>query len=311
MLWKWIRGLGLFLCCVLLYSEVVVGAEIVIVVSGSFKPYLETQKGFEEICREKTKVFIFEGKPKNYDQKSINKALNYIRDNNPPLICVIGTQALTAVLPVTSKTTPVVTSAVKNPELWAKDYLSNGHQVYGVNLFVSSDLVIKTIRSTYPNVKTIGIAYLEISTNLIEELSTEAEKQGLTIHAELADPRNPLPATEAISADSDLFLIVDNSMIGETSFDALLLSRKPIVSLVKSPLLVSKGALFGFRAQFKENGRRAGEIANILLDGKPVKQKFPKMQKVSLLINKKVSEQIGKPLPTGFEIEREYKEIKR
>lgn len=289
------------------------GDETVLVVSGNFRIYEEAKEGFKDTFEGKTKEFVFKAERTRqgtkFDQSSIQKTVEHIQNESPKLVVVFGTQALMSVLDVVSEKTPVIISMVKNPLMWTNEHIEQGRPIYGVEPLVSPELVMQTIQTTYPEAKTVGVAYLERSTELVMELSKSANDVGLHLHAEMASTENPLIAIEAMRQDADLFVVVDNAMIESTALDVLLLQRKPIITLVKNKTVVSKGALFGFQPQYRENGRVAGEMANHLLQKKPIDENFTKMKRVSLVVNRKVREQLNTPLPEGFDIDTEFSVI--
>ncbi|RMH70493.1 MAG: hypothetical protein D6675_09380 [Gemmatimonadetes bacterium] len=309
-----IRILPVFLFSIcFIFGAIPVSAEVAVILSrDDFEPYQEARQGFEETCTAPTKVFAFEvenRETRQYKQRSIDEALNYIQKGNPELICAIGTQAFLAVLQVAPAQIPIVAAMVKSPEQLIQDSLATGHTIYAVDFFVSSDIVMETIRSTYPELKSIGIIYYETSQSLVDELRAEADTRNLQVIAEVADGNNPLPALRNVSTSADLFLIIDNAMIGGSAFDVLLGFQKPIISLIHNPRMVRKGALFGFLLQSRENGRAVGQIANTILAGGKVTPPFPKMTKAALAVNQKVRDLLNVPVPNNFDILEKYNTI--
>jgi len=204
---------------------------------------------------------------------------------------------------------PVLFSAVTDPAS-AKILNSNvtGTSDKVDNVSQQLDLLLKL----NPNVKKIGVLYNPSEQNSLvqiaeiqkraKEKKLEVVLQGITNFGELAQAtKNLLTQVDALYLPTDNLVVSGMQLITSEAINA-----KKIV-VVSENSSVEIGALFTMGIDYYELGKRTGQMAVEILNGKPVSQvPFETSKQLKLYVNKKTAKSLGidinNPLFKGAEI---------
>ncbi len=204
---------------------------------------------------------------------------------------------------------PVLFSAVTDPAS-AKILNSNvtGTSDKVDNVSQQLDLLLKL----NPNVKKIGVLYNPSEQNSLVQIAEiqkrEKEKklevvlQGITNFGELAQAtKNLLTQVDALYLPTDNLVVSGMQLITSEA-----ISAKKIV-VVSENSSVGIGALFTMGIDYYQLGKRTGQMAVEILNGKPVSQvPFETSKQLKLYVNEKTAKALGidinNPLFKGAEI---------
>jgi putative ABC transport system substrate-binding protein len=236
------------------------GDSTVVVLQGSdFKPYTRAVRGFEEICKAKTREIRMKGK----DASSV---VREVRRAGPDLILAVGLKALRAVKSV--EDVPIVYMMVSGPE----SVLAGEKNITGVSMNVPARRQLGALIRMVPNLATIGIAYSPKKTGrLFAEAEEAAAHYGISVVSmEVRDPRQAPPAIKAMSGRIDAFwMFPDTTFLMPESLKYLFLFsfEEGVPVLTFSEKFVEMGALMSLNIDEYDIGRQAGEMAVKILEG--------------------------------------------
>lgn len=266
------------------------------------------KKGFEDAIKQAGIDADFDEKNANGEVSTATLIANNYKADKKDLVFGIATPSAQQ-LANNITDIPVLFSAVTDPAS-AKILNSNvtGTSDKVDNVSQQLDLLLKL----NPNVKTIGVLYNPSEQNSLvqiaeiqkraKEKKLEVVLQGITNFGELAQ------ATKNLLTQVDtLYLPTDNLVVsGMQLITSEAISAKKIV-VVSENSSVGIGALFTMGIDYYQLGKRTGQMAVEILNGKPVSQvPFETSKQLKLYVNEKTAKALGidinNPLFKGAEI---------
>lgn len=191
---------------------------------------------------------------------------------------------------------PILFSAVTDPEsakILNKNVTGTSDKVD--NVAAQLDLLVKL----KPEVKKISVLYNPSEQNSVvqvKEIEEKAKEKNLTVvlHGvtslgELAQvTKNALTQSDALYLPTDNLVVSGMQLIASEAAAA----KKPVIATENSS--VEQGALLTMGIDYFELGKRTGEMAIEILNGKPVDQiPFEISKKTTLYINEKTAKAVG------------------
>lgn len=266
------------------------------------------KKGFEDAIKQAGIDADFDEKNANGEVSTATLIANNYKADKKDLVFGIATPSAQQ-LANNITDIPVLFSAVTDPAS-AKILNSNvtGTSDKVDNVSQQLDLLLKL----NPNVKKIGVLYNPSEQNSLvqiaeiqkraKEKKLEVVLQGITNFGELAQAtKNLLTQVDALYLPTDNLVVSGMQLITSESINA-----KKIV-VVSENSSVEIGALFTMGIDYYELGKRTGQMAVEILNGKPVSQvPFETSKQLKLYVNKKTAKSLGidinNPLFKGAEI---------
>lgn len=266
------------------------------------------KKGFEDAIKQAGIDADFDEKNANGEVSTATLIANNYKADKKDLVFGIATPSAQQ-LANNITDIPVLFSAVTDPAS-AKILNSNvtGTSDKVDNVSQQLDLLLKL----NPNVKKIGVLYNPSEQNSLvqiaeiqkraKEKKLEVVLQGITNFGELAQAtKNLLTQVDALYLPTDNLVVSGMQLIASEAINA-----KKIV-VVSENSSVEIGALFTMGIDYYELGKRTGQMAVEILNGKPVSQvPFETSKQLKLYINKKTAKALGidinNPLFKGAEI---------
>ena len=266
------------------------------------------KKGFEDAIKQAGIDADFDEKNANGEVSTATLIANNYKADKKDLVFGIATPSAQQ-LANNITDIPVLFSAVTDPAS-AKILNSNvtGTSDKVDNVSQQLDLLLKL----NPNVKKIGILYNPSEQNSLvqiaeiqkraKEKKLEVVLQGITNFGELAQAtKNLLTQVDALYLPTDNLVVSGMQLITSEAINA-----KKIV-VVSENSSVEIGALFTMGIDYYELGKRTGQMAVEILNGKPVSQvPFETSKQLKLYVNKKTAKALGidinNPLFKGAEI---------
>ena len=266
------------------------------------------KKGFEDAIKQAGIDADFDEKNANGEVSTATLIANNYKADKKDLVFGIATPSAQQ-LANNITDIPILFSAVTDPAS-AKILNSNvtGTSDKVDNVSQQLDLLLKL----NPNVKKIGVLYNPSEQNSLvqiaeiqkraKEKKLEVVLQGITNFGELAQAtKNLLTQVDALYLPTDNLVVSGMQLITSEAINA-----KKIV-VVSENSSVEIGALFTMGIDYYELGKRTGQMAVEILNGKPVSQvPFETSKQLKLYVNKKTAKALGidinNPLFKGAEI---------
>ena len=266
------------------------------------------KKGFEDAIKQAGIDADFDEKNANGEVSTATLIANNYKADKKDLVFGIATPSAQQ-LANNITDIPVLFSAVTDPAS-AKILNSNvtGTSDKVDNVSQQLDLLLKL----NPNVKKIGVLYNPSEQNSLvqiaeiqkraKEKKLEVVLQGITNFGELAQAtKNLLTQVDALYLPTDNLVVSGMQLITSEAINA-----KKIV-VVSENSSVEIGALFTMGIDYYKLGKRTGQMAVEILNGKPVSQvPFETSKQLKLYVNKKTAKALGidinNPLFKGAEI---------
>ena len=266
------------------------------------------KKGFEDAIKQAGIDADFDEKNANGEVSTATLIANNYKADKKDLVFGIATPSAQQ-LANNITDIPVLFSAVTDPAS-AKILNSNvtGTSDKVDNVSQQLDLLLKL----NPNVKKIGVLYNPSEQNSLvqiaeiqkraKEKKLEVVLQGITNFGELAQAtKNLLTQVDALYLPTDNLVVSGMQLITSEA-----ISAKKIV-VVSENSSVEIGALFTMGIDYYQLGKRTGQMAVEILNGKPVSQvPFETSKQLKLYVNEKTAKALGidinNPLFKGAEI---------
>jgi putative ABC transport system substrate-binding protein len=217
-----------------------------------------------------------------------------LKGADPAVILAIGQKALQAAQDALPNTPTVYCLVFQH-------LAPNSRSVTGVPLEVSSSDQLNRIKQLFPSLKRIGVFYDRRSNGLfIDEAQRVARSLGLSIvPREVSDPKEVRAAAADLAANVDaLWLLPDARLITKEVFSYLLIfTLEHKVALIGFlDAFTQAGALASISPDYKDMGRRAGELAAEIA-AKPADKRVPvpdlAQSPGTLTVNLKTAGQLG------------------
>lgn len=254
--------------------------------SISISPYEEAIEGFTSVCSLPMDHFL------TSDKYSVPLA-ERIRRAEPELILAVGLDALNALDEI--QEIPIVFVMLLCPECDS----TPRENVTGVNMTPSVGIQLGKIHDMLPDVHSIGVVFNPEKTGwLVENASKAADSMGIDIlEAPVASAREVPTKLAGIRDRAQLiWMLPDVTVMTRQTIEFFLLfsmeNRIPLIAF--SEKYVDIGAFMAFGLDPKDMGRQAGEMANMILSGKPACDlPVQEARKVSVTVNRALAEKFG------------------
>lgn len=259
---------------------------VVVVQSMDVAPYNEALEGFKNVCRAENRRFIL-------SETGHGEITQKINSLSPDLVLAVGLDALRAVKDLNYP--PILYTMVLNPESLVKEMPN----ITGVSMNVPQEKQLSYVLKVLPGLTRIGMLYDPQKTGQYVLRNRKAAADvGIQILSHEVKSAREVPQTltnMAVKPDA-LWLLPDLTVITPETLEYLFsfsLSQKmPVISFSEQYLAL--GAFMSISLDVFEMGRQTGEIANKILEGKPVRQIPPaEAQKAVVIVNRKVAEKLG------------------
>jgi len=265
--------------------------DALIVLSKEFALYDKAVEGFEGVFKGSRKILTMAG-PECYED-----VLAEIRGTNPRVVLAVGLRAAKWIRHEAPET-PTVFCMAMHPE----DNDLKSDYMTGVQLEPSPKDQLSAFARILPDASKIGMLYDPKRTGRqVEQIKQAAADLGIRLTARPVTSREEVPAAFLeLAEDSQAFwLHRDATVLTREFFNhslMLQLSRRmPLIAYSKQ--FVHKGAFFSFAATYPKQGRKAGEIANRILEGKSPAEIPIQYPEGTLSLNLRTGEMIGAVLP--------------
>ena len=219
----------------------------------------------------------------------------------PDLLITIATLATQSATNATKNTNiPVVFSSVTDPS----PIIKNHSNITGVSNFISLEPQLNLFKEILPNIENLGFIYNpgEInSIKMLETLKIKAKLYNINIIPAIANKTTEISTatTKLISKKVDaIFISNDNTALAAFSVITKISNKTKIPVFVSDIDMLEKGALAALGPNQYNIGTQTAEMAISILKGNNIKNiKITYPDKIDLLINKKIAEDLGINIP--------------
>ena len=193
----------------------------------------------------------------------------------PDLVVTVGSPS-TIFIKENFPDIPLIFSTVLNPETSGiLDTLSGKPKtVTGASLDIPVDIQFQKFKMVNPGLKRVGVIYTKQTEKLIEDANQIAPTLDLELVAIKIESEKEMPqALDSICRVADgIWTTADDLIYTPQATKFMILSsirnRKPIMGF--TPSFVESGALLGLSYDYKDIGRRAGNLALRFIGGEPI-----------------------------------------
>lgn len=301
---------GLFLAQKLITTNDATRA-IGIVVPVEHQAMDEMTRGFREVVEAKygdtVRIDIVNAQGDPNIQKSI---LELFKQQNYAVVAVIGTDASLMAMN-TIKTLPVIAMDVTDQVQQTQDNVTGVRE----SAITPSLAFLKAFK---PNLKKLTMVYSasDKNTNMVKELTQVANSEGVTVQPLMIQSLPDLYIlNRAIDADSELIFIAKDHLVASGAPSLAKIAQEQNIPFITSDEgSVIAGATAAMGNKEVDIGRRSGEIAIAILEGKPARDiPIGPLETFSVFINKehqaenpaieKAAQALGYPLEeVGYDV---------
>jgi len=260
--------------------------KIVAVQSIGVAPYEQAVEGFKSVCGAEIERIVI-------SELEGADAAAEISGIKPDMVLAIGMEALSKVKAI--KDIPIVYLMVLNP----RSLLSGEKNIAGVSMKISADKQLHILRDALPEVKRTGLLYDPKQTGAFtKEAQNAAGRIGIKVVATEVHSSMEVPSSlDAMGGVIDMFwMLPDLTVITPETVEHFLVfsleNKIPILTF--SEKYVEMGALLSIGIDAFDIGYQAGEMANAILSGRPVRSIKPvDARREVISINLKVARKLG------------------
>jgi putative ABC transport system substrate-binding protein len=246
-----------------LFSPAVAQAvDVVVVKSRDLAAYDKAVAGFKETFKGSVSVVVMQGRLSD----SANLA-SAVREAQPKAILAVGLRAANALRAEISDI-PIVFCLAAHP---SQNKLRAAN-VTGVDLEPTIKDQLRNFKEVAPRIKKLGVIYdAKRSARMVEEAKAAAVELGITLITRSVEERKDVPSAlkEILNEADSLWLIRDVTVVTRELFNHTLLlqAEKKLPILVYSDQFVRKGAVCSFSASYPNQGKKAAQVVQAILDG--------------------------------------------
>lgn len=218
---------------------------------------------------------------------------------NPDLVISVGSRS-TLFIRDNFADQPLVFSTVLNPETSGILDIAGSakRNVTGASLDIPVDIQFQKFKLVNPRLKKVGVVYSAQTEKLIKEAQLIVPELGLELVSIRIESDKELPqALDSLCRVADGIWTTPDDFIytpQATKFMILVCLRNRIPIMGFTPSFVESGALLGLNYDYKDIGRRAGELAMRYLNGEPMDSiPIAPPGVIYLHINLKTANQLG------------------
>jgi len=282
--------------------------KIAIVKSWDLPEYNIALEGFSETIAKhnikcKTVTHNLKGK-----EDSAGKVIEKLRAYDPDLILTVGSRA-TSVISKSFKDTSIVFAMVLYPV--ASDFVQNidtpAKNLTGAAIDVPIERQFDALSKIVPSLKRVGVLYNPDETlPVIEEAARVAASLNIELLAEQVDSESDVPdALNKLDKQKmdALWSVADGKVFTRPSIKYIIeyVVRRGIPFMAPHNGFVKAGALVALTADYRDNGRQAGEISIQILEGaKPDSIPVATPRTVGMALNLQVANHIRLKIPRSI-----------
>ncbi|MDD5222925.1 MAG: ABC transporter substrate-binding protein [bacterium] len=243
-------------------------AEVAAFISGDRDAYKTALQGAREVVPGAAFTeFNMKGDPE------LGKRIVFrIREMKPAVIIAIGAQAAKLAVEQINDI-PIVYCFIFNP--FELDL--HKENVTGVAVIASPEAQLAAFREIMPALGRLGVLYNPVkSLELIRAGREAASRLGIElVEQQISSPEEVAGALKKVIFSIDaLWLVPDTTVVSQDIFSYLLWitleNKRPIFAFNDG--LVKSGALIAVAPEYRETGKKAGELVNAILQGKSPRQ---------------------------------------
>lgn len=286
---------------VLAVAEPAAAARVAAIISAELDEYRAALQGFEEtVDVDIVATYDMEGDPE-LGRRILDEITREVR---PDLVLAVGVWALETVLQA-RVSLPVIYIMVLNPPSLIGPVPVN---VTGASMNVSVADTIRLLRQLGPEIRRIGVIFSPDNTGyLVADAKAIARDAGLElITRKIASPKEAIGALRDLqqSGVDALWILPDANALGQrvVEYTMLLSYRHKIPVLGLSERQAMLGAVLSLSfASSRDIGRQAGELAKLVLAGKPPAEiPYTTARMVKLTVNLKAAKKLGLEVPESI-----------
>lgn len=259
--------------------------DVFVLKSYDVKPFNHAIKGFRNACGCNMKELSVS----ELDKQDV---LLEIRKEKPQLILAVGAEALSMVSGI--EDLPVIYMMVQNPYV----SLAGNANIKGVSMYIAPERQLSELLRVLPRVKRIGLIYDPVKSSVfVKKAIIAAKAKGLTLILKETNRSNAVPVLLSRMRDMDVFwMLPDSTVLTPETVEFILLfsleSSIPIFTF--SEKYTEMGALLSLSVDVFDLGRKAGEMARAVLNGKDIRA-LPEAvpEKDRLFLNSKAAKMLG------------------
>ncbi|MFO3666258.1 ABC transporter substrate-binding protein [Anaerococcus kampingiae] len=272
------------------------------------------REGFIEKLDESGLAYELVDHRANGDLALIPQFASDLKNKKADLIYTIGTPAAQGVANAITDL-PILFSAVTDPvgAGLVDENTKFGANITGVSDYVEPGKLIVDFLKLYPDTKTFGTIYNTNEQNSvvqIEALEKALGERGLKLEKQGVSTINDMPqAISSLKSKIDaMFTVTDNVVVNAMPVLSENLNKDKIPSIACDEGSVENGALISEGVNYKDCGKKVGEMAvSILKDGKAIKDiPYQDAESLKTLVNKKTAEILGLDLNKEVLKDAEY-----
>lgn len=263
------------------------GVDALIIRSKDFHLYDQAIDGFKSVFGGSDKILTMSSPVDD------EKLTAEIHRANPRIILAVGLRAAKWVRDQALETPTVFCMAI-HPE----DNLLKTEYMTGVHLEPAPAEQLQAFARVLPDAVKIGLLYDPKRTGRqVKAIIAAANELGLSIIARPVETREEVPGAlqEVVAESQALWLLRDATILTREFFNHTLVlqlsKRLPLIAY--SEQFVRKGAFFSYSASYDQQGEKAGDIANRILQGASPANIPLQHPKGTLSINARTGEMTG------------------
>lgn len=201
--------------------------------------------------------------------------VNKVRGYKGNLFVTVGTIA-TAFAREHFSSTPVIFAKVLNPieSGFISSWENPAPNITGAALDIPADQQVQRFKHIVPGLRRMGMIYTNRTQRLAEEARAACRAQNIEFLGFLIESNKELPAAidSLVRTVDGLWAIADEELAAPQFVRFMLIEslkyKVPIMGFNQT--IVQNGALFCLEADYKFNGRQAGDMVLDYLNGKPI-----------------------------------------
>jgi putative tryptophan/tyrosine transport system substrate-binding protein len=283
-------------CCLLgtwmLSAAPCPAADIVAVKSNELLAYDQAIAGFREAFHGSVTVLLMKG-----PLSEGKKLASAVREEKPKAILAVGLRAVLALRSEISDI-PIVFCVTPSP---AQKVLQ-AENITGVDLEPSIGDQLRTFKEVFPKLRKLGVIYdakqsaiyIEASKQVASELGIE-----LVEHAILEQREVPGAIQETTNEIDGFWIIRDVTVVSREFLDQILILQleKKLPVFAYTDQFVRKGVFCSFSSSYQQQGKKAAEMIQPILNGAKPKGSPLQTPEGLLNINLNTASKIGVKIP--------------
>lgn len=259
-----------------------------VIVSKRIQPYLQAYEGLQEVLGGDIKRFDLDG-----NRAKGAEVVKALRSDGCAVVVPVGSLALDIVR-LQVMDLPVVYSMVAAPPASVR----NAVHITGINIEPSIVDLLSALKRLIPNATTVGAIYNPGNTAAyVGEARRAAKRMGLVFEVRRAGNMKEMASglRDLLPRIDVLLMVPDSTTAHQKAFEFILLEsiRRGVPIIGVSAKHVRAGALFSFRVDYHDAGRKAGYAARNVMNGTPPSRIMIESAGGMLVLNLKAARRLG------------------